>query len=98
MIAVVGNEDPAVLGLNVYAAILDEANFMGRTKAIPNGTPVKHRSHPEMVGVVAGSSQDGSDWYYRIDWVKEPDWPFAGVFRHDWIEELPSAMHLLGSL
>jgi hypothetical protein len=86
--------DPKVLGLQVYAAIMDEANFMG-PPLLPANTPVRHRDRPDVVGVIRSSSWiDGEAWY-TVEWLAEG---FAPQVRKDWIRELPSAMHLLGAV
>ena len=87
--------DPAELGLNLFVGIMDEANFNPRAGVLPVGTPIRHRSLPEVVGVIRSSFMDDYKWWYVIDWLVEG---FAPQARQDWIRELPSAMHLLASV
>jgi hypothetical protein len=90
---VTSEQDQAVLGLNVFAAIMDEANFAPPT--MPAGTPIRHRDHPDVVGVVASAYFDRSKLWYVIDWLVEG---FAPQVKATWVRELPSEMHLLASV
>lgn len=80
-----------VLGLNVYAAVLDEANFVEKP-SFPVGTPVQHRDHEKVVGVVSGHFFDKKRLNYVVDWLTEG---FAPNVRKSVLRELPSEMHLL---
>lgn len=88
-------QNDAVLGLNVGVGIMDEANFNPRLGILPEGTPVRHLDLPEVVGVIRSYYREDYKTWYVIDWLVEG---FAPQAREDWIRELPSAMHLLGSV
>ena len=87
-------DDPP-LGMNVFAAILDEANYNPRAGVLPVGAPIRHRDLPDVVGVIRSSFRENYQWWYVVDWLVEG---FAPQAREDWIRELPSAMHLLASV
>jgi len=80
------------LGKNLFAAVMDEANFGPR--ALPSGTPVNHRDRPEVVGVIEGSYWDKSNLWYQVEWVVGAE-SFAPQVRSTWVRELPTEMHLL---
>lgn len=93
-VQIISGSGQHLLGLNVYGAIMDEANFMSRP-LLCEDTPVRHCDLPDVVGVIRSSFREKGHWWYVVDWLQEG---FAPQVRGDWIRELPSAMHLLGSL
>lgn len=79
-----------VLGQNIFAAIVDEANFV--PQALPAGTPVSHRDRPEAVGVIDGSYWEKNKLWYVVEWIVEG---FSPQVKATWVRELPTEMHLL---
>jgi len=82
----------SVLGLQLFAAMMDEANFNPRPRALRKNTPVRHRDRPNAVGFVQSAYVDSNDIWYVIDWIVEG---FAPQAKATWVREIDNEMEVL---
>lgn len=90
---IVGQQrDENVLGVNVYAAIMDEANFVSRPRALLVDTPVRHRDVPGAVGFIKSAYWESKTLWYVIEWIVEG---FAPQAKAAWVCEIHNEMEVL---